>query len=56
LEANIFLTSASKTEFPTNAELPISKEREHWRGVVIQGHHDSRAAVNINAAKGGITQ
>src|SRR6185312_13077118 len=32
-----------KTEFPTNGELPISKEREHRRGVVIQDHHDNRS-------------
>jgi membrane fusion protein, multidrug efflux system len=30
-----------KTEFPTNGELPIPKEREHRRGVVIQDHHDN---------------
>jgi len=32
-----------KTEFPTNGELPISKEREHRRGAVIQDHHDNRS-------------
>ncbi len=32
-----------KTEFPTNGELPIPKEREHRRGVVIQDHHDNRS-------------
>jgi membrane fusion protein, multidrug efflux system len=32
-----------KTEFPTNGELPISKEREHRREVVIQDHHDNRS-------------
>ena len=32
-----------KTEFPTNGELPISKEREHRRGVAIQDHHDNRS-------------
>jgi membrane fusion protein, multidrug efflux system len=32
-----------KTEFPTNGELPISKEREHRRGAVIQAHHDNRS-------------
>jgi membrane fusion protein (multidrug efflux system) len=31
-----------KTEFPTNGKLPISKEREHRRDVVIQEHHDNR--------------
>jgi membrane fusion protein, multidrug efflux system len=30
-----------KTEFPTNGELPISKEREHRRGVVMKDHHDN---------------
>jgi hypothetical protein len=30
-----------KTEFPTNGELPIPKETEHRRGVVIQDHHDN---------------
>jgi len=28
-----------KTEFPTNGERPIPKERKHRRGVVIQDHH-----------------
>jgi membrane fusion protein, multidrug efflux system len=32
-----------KTEFPTNGELPIPKEREHRRGVVIQDHHENRS-------------
>jgi membrane fusion protein (multidrug efflux system) len=32
-----------KTELPTNGELPISKEREHRRSVVIQDHHANRA-------------
>ena len=32
-----------KTEFPTNGELPISKEREHRRRVVIPDHHDNRS-------------
>jgi len=32
-----------KTEFPTNGELPIPKEREHRRGFVIQDHHDNRS-------------
>ena len=32
-----------KTELPTNGELPISKEREHRRSVVIQGHRDNRS-------------
>ncbi|MEY2485144.1 MAG: rane fusion protein multidrug efflux system [Verrucomicrobiota bacterium] len=32
-----------KTEFPTNGELPIPKEREHRRGAVIQDHHDNRS-------------
>ena len=30
-----------KTEFPTNGERPIPKEREHRRGVVIQDHYDN---------------
>jgi membrane fusion protein (multidrug efflux system) len=33
-----------KTEFPTNGELPIPKEREHRRGTVIQDHHENRSA------------
>src|ERR1700719_4554559 len=33
-----------KTEFPTNGELPISKERAHRRGAVIQDHHKNRSA------------
>jgi hypothetical protein len=32
-----------KTEFPTNGELPIPKEREHRPRVVIQDHHDNRS-------------
>jgi len=32
-----------KTEFPTNGELPIPKEREHRRGIAIQDHHDNRS-------------
>jgi membrane fusion protein (multidrug efflux system) len=32
-----------KTEFPTNGELPIRKEREHRRDVVIQDHHGNRS-------------
>src|SRR6476620_2605237 len=32
-----------KTELPTNGELPISKEREHRRSVVIQDHHGNRS-------------
>src|SRR6476646_832632 len=32
-----------KTEFPTNGELPIPKERKHRRGVVIQDHHENRS-------------
>ena len=32
-----------KTEFSTNGELPISKEREHRRGAVIQDHHENRS-------------
>src|SRR6266404_1692670 len=32
-----------KTEFPTNDELPIPKEREHRRGGVIQDHRDNRS-------------
>jgi membrane fusion protein (multidrug efflux system) len=32
-----------KTELPTNGELPIPKEREQRRGVVIQDHHDNRS-------------
>jgi membrane fusion protein (multidrug efflux system) len=32
-----------KTEFSTNGELPIAKEREHRRGVVIQDHRDNRS-------------
>src|SRR6478735_12794809 len=32
-----------KTEFSTNGELPISKEREHRRSVVIQDHHGNRS-------------
>jgi len=31
-----------KTEFPTNGELPIPKEREHRRGIAIQDQHDNR--------------
>ena len=33
-----------KTEFPTNGERPISKEREHRRGTVIQEHYENRSA------------
>lgn len=33
-----------KTEFPTNGELPISKDREHRRGTGIQDHHENRFA------------
>jgi membrane fusion protein (multidrug efflux system) len=29
-----------KTEFPTNGELPIAKEREHLRGAKIQDHDE----------------
>src|SRR5689334_7779591 len=32
-----------KTEFSTNGELPISKEREHRRSGVIQDHHENRS-------------
>src|SRR5260370_33096853 len=32
-----------KTEFPTNGELPIPKEREHRRRGVIQDHRDNRS-------------
>jgi membrane fusion protein (multidrug efflux system) len=32
-----------KTEFPTNGELPNSKEREPRRRVGIQDHHDNRS-------------
>jgi hypothetical protein len=32
-----------KTEFPTNGELPIPKDREHRRRVAIQDHHDNRS-------------
>src|SRR4029077_10173889 len=32
-----------KTEFSTNGELPIPKEKEHRRGVVIQDHHGNRS-------------
>ena len=31
-----------KTEFSTNGELPIPKEKEDRRGVVIQDHHGNR--------------
>ena len=31
-----------KTELPTNGGLPIPKEREHRRGVVIQNHRGNR--------------
>src|ERR1700730_4874955 len=30
-----------KTEFSTNGELPVLKEREHRRGVETQDHHDN---------------
>ena len=32
-----------KTEFPTNGELPISKEKEDGRRAVVQDHHDNRS-------------
>jgi len=32
-----------KTEFSTDGELPIPKEREHRRGPVIQDHNDNRS-------------
>jgi len=32
-----------KTEFSTNGEAPIPKEREHRRGIAIQDHHDNRS-------------
>src|SRR6266403_3841637 len=32
-----------KTEFPTNGELPIGKEREHRGGGVIQDNHDNHS-------------
>jgi HlyD family secretion protein len=32
-----------KTEFPTNGELPIPREREHRRGVMIQDPHVNRS-------------
>jgi hypothetical protein len=31
-----------KTELPTNGELPIPKEKEHRRSLVIQDHHGNR--------------
>jgi membrane fusion protein, multidrug efflux system len=42
-----------KTEFPTNGELPIAKEGEHRRGVVIQDDHDNRSQhVEAEASSG----
>ena len=37
-----------KTEFSTNGELPVRKEREHRRGVVIQDYHDNRRVLIVD--------
>src|ERR1700730_7550154 len=37
------LLGMMKTELPTNGKLPISKQREHRRGFVIQDHPDNRS-------------